>query len=181
MKLTLVKLLVAVNVIIFLFTMLDTTAVYNSQPFGSQDCCTREINTDFCESCRYETCCEYTSTDYNFALIPKGVFEKPWTIITSMFLYTDLLHLLLNIVGLIILGAYLEEVVGWKNFLYIYFIGGFIAIISHILFMQYIGGAGIHTPMVGGSGAIYAVTTALMIIHPYDTIFKLRERGFFMM
>ena len=173
------KLLIVITVIIFLFTLIDTTAVYNSDPISSQNCCPRNVYNDFCDTdkCVYETCCEYTYTDYNFALIPYAVFEKPWTLITAMFLHVDFFHIIFNLLALILFGIYLEKVVGWKNFLLIYFIGGIIGSIIYIPFAVYLKDT--YIPMVGASGAVYAIILALMIIRPYDEILKARERGFF--
>lgn len=175
MRITAVKILIVVNVIVFLFTnFVDTATMYNSEPFGSQYCCSGDYGG--CDWCEYETCCEYTYTDYNFALIPYGVFEKPWILITSMFLHIDWLHIILNMIGLVLFGIYLERVVGWKNFLLIYFIGGIGAGLIYIPFAIHFGA--IYIPVVGASGAIYAVILTLMIIRPYDEIFKLRGHGF---
>jgi len=179
MRITIAQILILINVIIFLFTMLDTTAVYDLEDFGSQNCCPKDIYEYYCDTytCPYETCCEYTFTDFNFASIPYTSFEKPWSLITSMFLHVDFFHIIYNMLALALFGIYLERVVGWKNFLLIYFTGGIIGSIGYVLFAAYLGE--IYIPAVGASGAIYAVIIALMVIRPHDEILKPGEKGFF--
>ncbi len=176
MRITSSKILIVITIFIFLFTWMYPTATYNSEPFGSKTCCPKNMYEETCDYCEYNTCCEYTYIDYNFALIPYAVFEKPWTLITVMFLHADFWHILFNMIGLILFGIYLEKVVGQRNFLLIYFAGGITASIIYVPFAVYFDE--IFIPMVGASGAIYAVIIALMIIRPFDEIFSLKDKGF---
>lgn len=176
MRITSVKILIAITVIVFLFTLLDTTAVYDIE--GSHACCPRDFYEDYCDPdlCEYKTCCDYTFVDYNFASIPDATLERPWTLITSMFLHVGFFHIIMNMLGLVLFGIYLEKVVGWKNFLLIYFVGGILGSIAYVAFAIYLGEG--YIPSIGASGGVYAIITALMVVRPYDEILKPREKGF---
>ena len=59
------------------------------------------------------------------ALYNPFVLDDQWyRLITSMFLHGHWLHLLLNLYGLFVIGLDLENHVGTKKFLLVYFLGG---------------------------------------------------------
>lgn len=158
-----VEALIIVNVLIFIFTFLDVTAIY--RPDGSQECI-RNKNPYLCYGTYGEKCCVYTWHEYNLALAGSTIFEKPWTILTSMFLHSGFHHLLFNMIALFFFGIYLGSIVGEKEFLRIYFIGG---IAGGLLFTFTSLAVGIPNPYtfaVGASGAIFAVGGALTILRP---------------
>jgi membrane associated rhomboid family serine protease len=97
-----------------------------------------------------------------------------WTILTSMFLHAGLGHLIANMISLIFIGGFVEKLIGKKRFLYIYFIGGFVASMFFVLFAGFLGttelGARFFgSPMslaVGASGAIFALGGLLAVLIP---------------
>jgi membrane associated rhomboid family serine protease len=97
------------------------------------------------------------------ALVPFAVLIRPWTIFTYMFLHADLMHLFFNMIGLMFFGPRLEERLGGRDFLWLYFLGG-------------IGGAAfsfIFAPsaaVIGASAAVYAVLLAFALYWPYERI-----------
>jgi membrane associated rhomboid family serine protease len=60
----------------------------------------------------------------NFTLVPAKVLERPWTILTSMFIHYNVWHLILNMFALFFLGSYLVGVIGEDKLIRIYFVGG---------------------------------------------------------
>lgn len=82
-------------------------------------------------------------------------------LLVSMFLHADLLHLGFNMLFLWIFGAGLEDKVGRLRFLVIYFGGGLVAALAHIVTHPFSA-----SPVIGASGAIAAVLGAFLITLP---------------
>ena len=93
----------------------------------------------------------------NFTLISSRALYEPWMLVTSMFLHGDLVHLLNNMLALFIFGMILENVLGSKRFLLVYFIAGLIAGISAALF---------YNAALGASGAIFGILGTLVMLKP---------------
>jgi membrane associated rhomboid family serine protease len=55
---------------------------------------------------------------------PKNEAFKPWQILTHMFMHGGLMHLALNMFGLWMFGTPVEQALGSKRFLFIYFSAG---------------------------------------------------------
>ncbi len=72
-------------------------------------------------------------TPESLALYPAEISSRPWTILTSRFLYRDFWNYLGNMIPLFILGAMLLRAVGNSRFLTIYFVGGFVANLVYFL------------------------------------------------
>jgi len=105
-----------------------------------------------------------------FALMPSQLFFEPWTLLTSMFTHASFNHLLFNMIALFFLGSYLERIIGEKNFLRVYFIGGLGGGILTLI-MAYIGLMRPDVAVVGASGAVFSVAACLAILRPNLTIF----------
>ena len=85
---------------------------------------------------------------------------KYWiTVMTSMFLHTDIIHLLGNMYFLWIFGDNLEDRMGRFNYLCFYISGGFIAGIAHTLATSQP-----QIPTLGASGAISAVMGGYLVL-----------------
>ncbi len=97
----------------------------------------------------------------NFLLMSSLVLQRPWTLITSMFIHSSFLHLLFNMFGLIIFGTILENSIGSKKFLLLYVVSGLIAGIISIFF---------YPAVLGASGAIFGIIGTLAITHSKMTI-----------
>ena len=93
-------------------------------------------------------------------LTPILLSKQPWTIISSMFIHGNLLHILFNMIGLYFLGSFLIRAVGYKSFLVVFFLGG---LAGNILFTLL---ANPSSTGIGASGAIYALGGVLAIIVP---------------
>lgn len=95
------------------------------------------------------------------ALVRTGPAVLILTIFTSMFLHGGWLHLIGNMLFLFVFGRSIEDRYGHGKFLVIYFLGGFIAALTHIYF-----NAGSRIPTLGASGAIAAVLGAYFVCYP---------------
>ena len=86
--------------------------------------------------------------------------RNPLLLITSIFLHAGYFHLLGNMLFLWIVGVNIESVWGAKIFLFIYFLGGVLATITHSFFMK-----DEEMPLIGASGAIACIMGAYLIRH----------------
>ena len=86
-----------------------------------------------------------------------------WSALTCTFLHGGWLHLLGNMYFLWIYGRSLERLLGTGRFLLLYFGGGFLSVLVHILTVSPFY---LDEPTVGASGAISAVLGAFLILWP---------------
>ncbi len=98
--------------------------------------------------------------DTYLALTPVYLLQRPWTLITYMFVHADFNHLFWNMIVLFFFGMALEQRVGEKKFLLIYLLSGIVAVIGQMIF------ASPFTTNMGASGALYGVMGCLAIIAP---------------
>jgi membrane associated rhomboid family serine protease len=98
---------------------------------------------------------------YYLGLIPAIFSSRAWTLLTAMFVHADFWHILFNMIALFFFGRVLKQLVSRNRFLLVYFIGG---IVGNLLFLV----LNLHSvvPLVGASGAIYAIAGALVIMVP---------------
>ena len=93
----------------------------------------------------------------------EALLEKPWTIITYMFLHNGFFHLLFNMVMLYILGEFFYRYFGDKAFARFYFWGGISGGILFMLLSLLFPGKSI---LMGASAAIYSVLFAMVAYQP---------------
>lgn len=97
-----------------------------------------------------------------FILYPPLVAERPWTLITHLFLHSTSLqhfdHFLINMLVFVFFAPVLERKVGSTKFLLIFFLSGIFAGIGWCLTSDY--------SALGASGAIYAILAALAVLMP---------------
>lgn len=101
------------------------------------------------------------------ALMPVRVLEKPWTIVTSMFVHGGFEHLFMNMLALYFFGMYIERIIDEKNLIRLYFIGGIAGSLSYIFFAFFSPFTPINSVVVGASGALFAIGGALAVLRPY--------------
>lgn len=104
-----------------------------------------------------------------FWLDPSLVFQQPWTLLTSMFLHGGFTHLFLNGLALYMFGPYLEQMVGSRRFLLVYFASGIVGGLAYVA-TYYAGLLPQSIPAVGASGAIYGILGAVAVLHPNLTV-----------
>jgi len=101
----------------------------------------------------------FPSFAYNYlALNPDYVLQRPWTLITYMFVHADFNHIFWNMIVFFFFGMELERRVGEKKFLQIYILSGIVAALGQMIISS--------GSMVGASGALYGVMGCLAIIAP---------------
>jgi len=100
---------------------------------------------------------------HTFGLNPAsfGNLSAVPTLVTSMFLHGDLLHLFGNMVFLLVFGRQVETQLERINFLGFYLIAGITACLAHILMKP-----DSSAPLIGASGAISGVLGAFFICNP---------------
>jgi len=98
-------------------------------------------------------------------LQPVVFLQRPWTIVTSMFIHAGLGHIIANMLTLYFFGTYLSMLVGKNKFLIVYFCGGILGNILYILLAPPFSIA------VGASGAIFALGGALAVMRPRLRVF----------
>jgi membrane associated rhomboid family serine protease len=95
-----------------------------------------------------------------FLLVPSQILERPWMLVTYMFLHANLFHIGFNMFALWIFGPRVEARIGGPNFLAMYLVSG-------------VGGALLsfappQAPTLGASGAIMGVMVAYAIYWPHE-------------
>jgi membrane associated rhomboid family serine protease len=80
-----------------------------------------------------------------------------WTLFTSVFLHADILHLVYNMIALVLFGLILENIIGSRKFIVIFFVSGIAAGVAAAFF---------YDASLGASGAIFGVMGCLAALRP---------------
>jgi membrane associated rhomboid family serine protease len=96
---------------------------------------------------------------------------RVWTLITSLFLHADILHLAGNMLFLYAFGNTIEEEQGATKTLGAFFIGGIITFPLSLLFYDWA------TPLIGASAAIFTLAAIVMLIKPLKFSILLIPQG----
>ena len=102
---------------------------------------------------------------YRLGLQPSTWMERPWTLLTNLFIHGGLWHLAANMITLFFFGRYLSMMVGETRFLIVYFLGGIIGNFFFIL----LGPS--NTLVIGASGAVFAAGGAFTLLAPKMKVF----------
>ena len=107
------------------------------------------------------------------ALVPVLVIRAGylWQLITYMFVHGSIWHILLNMLVLFLFGAPVERRLGSFEFLAYYLVCGLGAGIATLLLNWYAMPQLAGIPVVGASGAVYALLLAYAVLFPDSTIF----------
>jgi len=104
-----------------------------------------------------------------FALFyPASYFFHIWQPLTHMFVHGGFWHLLFNMYSLWLFGSIVEQVIGEKKFLILYFVCGLGAAGLHLLVQFFQGGSS--APCVGASGAIYGLLISYAMLFPQNKL-----------
>lgn len=98
---------------------------------------------------------------YTFGLSQATFLERPWTLVTSMFLHAGVWHILANMITLYFFGSYLNRLLGTAKFLIVYFAGGILGGIIYLILPP-----SPITIAIGASGAIFALGGVLAVMRP---------------
>jgi membrane associated rhomboid family serine protease len=112
----------------------------------------------------------YNQLIQTYGLVPAEIMrgENLVSLVTSMFLHTNILHLGLNMFFLLLSGDAVERELGNFRFLGLYLACGIIA----GLFYSYLNSASTILT-IGASGAIFGVLAAFAILFPFRWLLKL--------
>ena len=91
-----------------------------------------------------------------FVLSSNMVLQKPWTLLTTMFLHGNFSHLLFNMYALILFGPLVERKIGSKRFLFAYFLSGIVASFAALYYPS----------ALGASGAIMGIIGLVIMLFP---------------
>ncbi|MDD1778007.1 MAG: rhomboid family intramembrane serine protease [Candidatus Helarchaeota archaeon] len=92
---------------------------------------------------------------------PSLAFSMPWTFVTSIFMHADITHLLVNMLVLFFMGLALENRVGSKHFVILFFLAGIFGSVGYM-----ITATDPSVPAIGASGAINGLVGALTVVMP---------------
>ena len=106
----------------------------------------------------------------NYGLVPVNIMEGKnlFTLVTSMFLHADFIHIGLNMLFLLITGDACERAMGSSRFLVFYLACGVLSGLFH----AYLNSTS-STPTIGASGAIFGVLAAFAILFPFRWLITL--------
>lgn len=113
-----------------------------------------------------------------YGLTLSNLFERPYTIITHMFLHGGWLHIIGNMWFLYVFGDNVEDRLGKLRYLLLYLLSGLGAALLQILVSLLVGAEDV--PMVGASGAISGVLGAYMWLFPHARVLALVPIFFFL-
>jgi membrane associated rhomboid family serine protease len=90
-----------------------------------------------------------------------GLFQgQIWTLVTSMFVHVDLFHLAFNIFFLYVFGISLENKIGSRKLVAIFFVAGVLSLLVSIPFYSP------DTHIVGASIAVSSLVGAVLVLAP---------------
>jgi membrane associated rhomboid family serine protease len=100
----------------------------------------------------------------------EGVDQAPWwlTILTSMFLHADILHIAGNMLFLWVFGNNIEDSTGRFRFVAFYLLAGTVAVYAQALLDPEST-----QPTIGASGAVAGVLGAYALLHPRARVLTL--------
>lgn len=125
----------------------------------------------FTISLKYSSPQEFFNIILQLGAIPLYTIHwiQPYRLITSMFLHSGFIHLILNMFALFIFGPDIERVLGKTRYLLLYFLSGVMADVIHAYFIAFFYPYKqlLLTPAIGASGAIYGVMAAFAVLFPF--------------
>ncbi|UCE28555.1 MAG: rhomboid family intramembrane serine protease [Candidatus Bathyarchaeota archaeon] len=83
-----------------------------------------------------------------------------WTPATALFIHGDLAHLFGNMLFLYVFGNTLEDVIGAKKTIAMFFLGGGLSFLLSLFLYDW------NVPMIGASAAIFTLTAVVMLAKP---------------
>lgn len=97
------------------------------------------------------------------ALVPGQMLQRPWTLVSYMFLHAGLGHIFFNMLALFFFGPRLEARLGSRQFLILYFLSGITGGLLSLILAP-------HAAVVGASGAVFGVMLGFAYYWPRDQI-----------
>lgn len=105
-----------------------------------------------------------------FALWPLDTGFMPWQLVTYAFLHANIAHLAFNMIGLWMFGRELEQLLGRRLVVQLYFASVLSAAAMQLLVTSLIGSV---YPTIGASGGVFGILLAYAIFFPNRIIMLL--------
>jgi membrane associated rhomboid family serine protease len=99
-----------------------------------------------------------------------GVAFAPWQLVTYAFLHGGLLHLAFNMFAVYMFGSAVEQVLGTRRYVVLYFVSVLFAAITQLIFAMVSGGI---YPTIGASGGVFGLLLAYAIYFPHNRVMLL--------
>jgi membrane associated rhomboid family serine protease len=106
---------------------------------------------------------------YQYGFVPAEAWQRPWTLITHMFLHGGWFHILGNMLYLWVFGDNVEDRLGHFTYLIFYILSGIGAALLQAFVAFSVGNP--YIPLIGASGAISGVLGAYMYFFPRAKVF----------
>jgi membrane associated rhomboid family serine protease len=106
-----------------------------------------------------------------YLAVAPAMWWQAWRYVTFQFVHANLMHLVLNMLGLYFLGRPVEWEWGHRRFVIFYLLCGAAAGVIHTIFSQAMGQPGVY--LVGASGGVYGIVVACAILLPRMRIYVL--------
>lgn len=98
------------------------------------------------------------------AFTPRHILVEPWTLLTHMFVHGGLGHLFFNMLALFFFGSRVEERLGARHFVRLYFVAGVSgALLSFAM--------AFNASIIGASGGVFGVMLAFAWFWPRERIY----------
>jgi membrane associated rhomboid family serine protease len=98
-------------------------------------------------------------------------YFRPWQLVSYIFLHGNFMHLFFNAFALYQFGAAIEQALGTRRFLVLFFTCGIGAgVLQLVVALLYPAGA---APVIGASGAVYGVLLAYGMLFPNQRLMLL--------
>ncbi|MGD2066818.1 MAG: rhomboid family intramembrane serine protease [Candidatus Bathyarchaeota archaeon] len=112
----------------------------------------------------------YNQLILKYGLVPEQVLrgENLLSLVTSMFLHADIIHIGMNMFFLLVSGDSVERELGNIRFMVLYLAFGIIAGLFHAYLTTATA-----IPTIGASGAIFGVLAAFAILFPFRWLLKI--------
>ncbi len=108
----------------------------------------------------------FEATVLKFGFSPPAIIHRPYTLLTSIFLHSGLLHLISNMWFLWLFGDNIEDYYGRLPFLGLYVLSGLAGNFAHMLFT----GFNFDIPVIGASGAVAGIMGSYFVRFPLSRI-----------
>lgn len=96
------------------------------------------------------------------ALVSADALYHPWTLVTSIFAHGSFEHLFFNMFALFLFGVLLENIIGGRRWLIVFFAAGILGGLA---------GIPLYDSSLGASGAIFGIMGALAVLRPKMVIY----------
>ncbi|MFC2031810.1 rhomboid family intramembrane serine protease [Chloroflexota bacterium] len=98
-------------------------------------------------------------------LQPVSFLDKPWSLVTSLFVHAGFWHIIANMLTFYFFGNAVATLIGMRNLLIVYFCGGIVGSIFYLI----LGHPFITA--VGASGAVFTLGGILTVLRPKLRVF----------